>query len=265
MAKDIDYFSKEIHTCSYDMEPNTSYKRTWGEIIFDSRNKFDDNLYALSYDLNNYGHRCDNFTNTHNEDHILFAGCSFTFGEGLPYLSNWSGKLYLKLKNKYELSGYYSLGFPNGVTSIIISNIVKYCEKFGMPKILFCLFPDSVRKVDYDGGTLKVSYTHDEKHKALGRLDIYNSINLLERFCYDNKINLMWTTWDKSDLDFFNNCNFKNFLYIDESDILYYASNIEEKNSLFYKMARDNAHPGLRYSDGLANIFMEKANEIFKK
>jgi hypothetical protein len=261
MANTIDYFLPDIHPCFRDMKPNQTYSRTWGETVFDARSKFDENIYKLDYKLNNFAHRCDDFKSEHDGTHILFAGCSFTFGEGLPYMGNWSGKLYNKISIKEKTSGYYCLGFQNGITSIIIFNILQYCEKFGNPKFLFCVFPDSIRKIDYENENLEIIYHNDKKHKMLGRLDMYRSIMFLEKFCELNNIKLLWTVWDQSDLNFFSDLNFKNFLKIDDTDIYIKSTNYSEKNDVFYEIARDGSHPGLRYSDGLSNIFLEYFNE----
>lgn len=260
MAKDINYFSLDIHPCYEDMEPNKIYTRTWGETVFDSRNKFDEEIYKLDYVLNNYGHRCDDFKSDHNKKHVLFAGCSFVFGEAMPYKGNWSGKLYEKLNKENELDGYYCLGFQNGVTSVIINNILKYCKQFGNPETIFCLFPDSVRKIDYEN-VLQIIYRHDEKHKMVGRLSMFHSIMFLEQYCLDNNIKLLWSTWDESDLNFFSKLEFKNFIYFDNTEVYMKAKNNNEKDNVFYNLARDGAHPGLRYSDGVAEIFLEHLNE----
>jgi len=265
MVDNINYFSKEIHPCFENMKPNSTYERTWGETVFESRNQFDKEVYKLSYILNNFGHRCDDFKTDHDGKHILFAGCSFTFGEGMPYLQNWSGKLYSKLSKKYNLDGYYSLGFQNGVTPVIINNIIKYCNKFGNPELIICLFPDSVRKIDYENDNLVIKYTHDNYHKALGRLSMYQSILLLENFCKAKRIKLIWSTWDQSDLDFFSNLDFNNFIKIEEKDIYENATNSDESNNVFYQIARDGAHPGLIYSDGMSNILLRHVDRLYKR
>lgn len=237
------------------MQPNSVYSRTWGETVFDVRSKFDENKYKVEYKLNNFGHRCDNFSKQDKDNHVLFAGCSFAFGEGVPYMQNWSGKLYKKIESKYDIGGYYCLGFQNGVTSVIINNILKYFNSFGHPKILVCFFPDSIRKISYQNGSLDIDYRHDDEHKIIGRLSMYQSISLLENYCKQADIKFFWSTWDQSDLSFFSKLNFSNFVKIEEVDIIMNATNVEEKDNIFYNVARDGAHPGLKYSDGLANIF----------
>lgn len=249
-------FLNEIAPSYKDIKPNSIFYKTWGETVFDERVNNNPEVQDLSYIMNNYAHRCDDFKIEHSDKHILFAGCSFTFGEGLIDKGNWSNKLYSMFQNKYACDGYYALGFQNGITSVIINNIFKYFEKFGEPEILFCLFPDSVRKHDLDAdGNIIIDYRHDERHKAMGRINSYHSIYFLEKYCNLKGIKLIWSTWDRSDSDFYSNINFNNFFKFEDVDVYMNSKNSHEKNNPFYEIARDRAHPGLRYSDGLARLF----------
>lgn len=67
------------------LKSNTKYTTTWYERYV---GVIDNN--EIEYSLNSSGQRCDEFKKTHEGKHILFAGCSITFGEGLPILLNTS-------------------------------------------------------------------------------------------------------------------------------------------------------------------------------
>lgn len=260
------FFSNKVTQSDRKMFANQTYDKTWGEEFFEIRRNMNPDVQFINYKMNNYGHRCDDFKDNHDGKHILFAGCSFTFGEGLSYKSNWSGKLYSLFESKDKCDGYYSLGFQNGVTSVIIHNIFRYFEQFGEPEILFCLFPDTIRKVSIDDNNeLGINYRHDDYHKSMGRVNSYHSIYLLEKYCELKGIKLIWSTWDYSDLKFYSGLGFKNFLYAEEVDIIMNATNKNESDSPVYNSARDNAHPGLKYSDGLANIFMMEYINRYEK
>jgi len=252
---EYNFFSETLETCHKDFKPNTTYLYTWAEELYDERKNLDPRVSYINYKLNNFGHRCDDFKIDHEKKHILFAGCSFTFGEGLGYKENWSGYLYSKLNEKYDCDGYYSLGFQNGFISHIVYSILRYCEQFGNPEVLFCFFPDSVRKITLDKkNNFVISYGFNNIESAEGRSRAYYSIYFLEKYCEMNNIKLYWSSWHQEDREFYNKLPFKRFFNIKEEDILL-NSDTSQKNHPLYRIARDNAHPGLKYSSGLANVF----------
>ena len=110
-------------------------------IITDKENKKD-----ITYKINQYGHRCDNFLNIHNGLHVLFSGCSITFGEGLPLDRTWAYYLYKKIKKENSLSGYYNLSYTGGGIDTIINNLFRYCGQFKNPDIIFILMPNIERE-----------------------------------------------------------------------------------------------------------------------
>ena len=59
----------------------------------------------ISYKLNNYGYRSDNF-NKADVTNSLFAGCSFTFGVGLPLENVWCKVVH----NRIGIGKFYNLG-----------------------------------------------------------------------------------------------------------------------------------------------------------
>ena len=253
-----DFFSDKVQTCHKNFNPNATYLHTWAEKLFIERKNSKLDVQYINYKLNNFGHRCDDFKKIHNKKHILFAGCSFTFGEGVGYKENWSGRLYSLLENIYECDGYYSLGFQNGVVSQIVHNIIRYCENFGDPEIIICMLPDAVRKITVnDSNEFIIDYKFNDIESAEGRSRAYHNIFFLEKYCSLKNIKLVWSTWHKGDAEFYKKIPLNNFLLIKDEDILLNAKNKNEKNHPLYKIARDHSHPGLRYHDGLANIFYD--------
>jgi hypothetical protein len=260
---EYNFFSETLETCHKGFFANTTYPRTWAEELYDNRKNFDPNVEYVNYKLNNFGHRCDNFKKQHEKRHVLFAGCSFTFGEGLGYKENWSGQLYSKIEKEYDCDGYYSLGFQNGFISHIVYSVLKYCEQFGNPEFLFCFFPDAVRKITHDKkDNFIISYQFNDIESAEGRARAYYSIYFLEKYCQINNIKLYWSSWHKEDSEYYGQLPFKRFFHIKEEEILLHSDN-SQKNHPLYRMARDRAHPGLRYSSGLANVFYNILKEEY--
>ena len=66
---------------------------------------------GIAYNLNSDNFRSDEFIKKHKNKHILFAGCSNTFGEGVEYEKTWAYRLYKEISKerliKVENSHYF--------------------------------------------------------------------------------------------------------------------------------------------------------------
>lgn len=254
----------KTHSHLSSLKPGYLNKATYGEMIRISQGQNID-ISEFGYSLNNDGHRCDEFTKNHNKkDHILFAGDSFTFGEGVPYMKNWSGILYEKYNKKNECSGYFSLGYTGGSIDLIINNIYKYCNLYGDPKFLFILFTEAYRHQIWDNNEFceAIPFPPDKtvfwKSQENYILSAYNKIFALESFCKKAQIKLFWSFWPREELEIFKNFNLDNFVYYSEDEIY---NNIDQDiydNNKYANIARDGAHPGIIYYSGIANIFWRK-------
>ena len=99
------------------------------------------------YSLNSHGFRSDEFTMEHNnKEHVLFAGCSHTFGQGNMLEDVWAHKLFEYLGGYEELSGYYNVGIPSATYSEIARQVLTYIGQFGCPDKVFILLPDLHRE-----------------------------------------------------------------------------------------------------------------------
>jgi hypothetical protein len=99
------------------------------------------------YSLNNYCFRSDEFVEDHGDKkHVLFAGCSHTFGQGNLLEDVWSYKLFEHLGGYAALSGYYNVGTPSATYSEIARNVLSYIEHFGCPEEIYILIPDVYRE-----------------------------------------------------------------------------------------------------------------------
>jgi len=245
--------------------PNTKYTTTWYERYVGVVDNGE-----IEYQLNSSGQRCDEFKKIHKGKHILFAGCSITFGEGLPYKKNWAGYLYEKINKNNDLSGYYTIAYPGGGIDIIINNIYKYCDLYGVPDVVVLFAPDSSRKFLWEKDKYYSIVSSNNKEfysETYGGIEnaiysLYNYIKNLEIFCNKLNIKFVWSSWQEQESLMYKEMDFKNYVYITNNDIINKATNYNDVNSLYYEIARDKAHPGLIFSDGLSNIFLEKINEI---
>jgi hypothetical protein len=235
------------------------------------------------YKVNSYSYRCDEFIINHKGKHVLFSGCSNTYGIGLKKEEVWAHKVYNKINEIDGCSGYFNiaLGGNNIVNSIL--NIFKYCKKFGNPHVIFINLPSQNRFFNFDEKektyhiveNLSLTKTHH-----IEKLTFYNYYLMLEQYCSSNNIKLFSFTWDNYDQHFLNkdinktyesvnvvfkNYNFKTFYYINEKEMLNNLFLLKQKDSnKFFDVARDNMHGGTGvhtyWSNFIYSKYLEKLN-----
>ena len=140
--------------------------------------------YNLDYTLNSDNFRSDEFVREHQGDHILFAGCSNTFGAGVEYKKTWSYKLYETIKKDIGIDGYYNLGLCGVSIFEILININKYIKSHGCPKIIFILLPEIERDAIY--------FKEPEKSLTPIITELYRHLEFL---CKSNGTKLISTSW----------------------------------------------------------------------
>ena len=191
-----------------------------------------------NYRVNSYNFRCDEFTKTHKNKHVLFSGCSNTYGIGLKKEEVWAYKVYNKINETKSCSGYFNIGLKgnNAINSIL--NVFKYCKKFGNPDIIFINFPSHSRFFNFNAKDLQymiTDYNNFDQSYYINKLTIYNYYFILEQYCQTNNIKLFSFTWDTQDAHYlkknksqmfestnniFKSYNFKTFYYINEEEML---------------------------------------------
>lgn len=214
-------------------------------------------------EINDYGYRSDNFIKEHNGKHILFSGCSNTFGFGLNQNETWSKILYDIINKDIRCSGYFNLAFPGGGIQMIISNLFRYFKHFGNPNYIFLNLPEHVRFMGY----MKESKSYTKITIKPGDVEleqIFSIINyqyylMLEQYCRANNIKLYSTSWaignplKTENQDFFS--SFKTFYFVDPKKMLDDIVKDEKKYNLdYYYYARDKSHKGAGYHIWLANF-----------
>lgn len=244
----------------YTINHKINYNSTHYEICYDckchgsDKNKnmslFD--LNDVEYKINSYGYRSDEFSKEDAKNNFLYAGCSVTFGVGLPFELTWPS--FLNKKNDGEK--IFNLGI-NGISSNIITyNINKYIEQFGKPKAVFALYPNFSRMESFIDDNLSIIHFREDSEKTLGNANQYkldvtstavnvvNSIILLENYLNAIEVPFFWSTWSGhfskvAETKYI----FKNYVKfgsdIDEDLLLKY-----NKHHYFNK-ARDNDHMGI--------------------
>ena len=220
-------YLKNASTKALDFVPKNSGGVYYGDILCDPNNNYIETINTLGYRSPEFCKDTDN----------LFAGCSHTWGTGLPYDSMWSN-----IVASYVGSSYSNIGFPGMSVTRIVQMIFSYCREFGNPKNIFVMFPNLDRFVlpKTVGFLENKNHTYTqicdlqleyETKSVLNKAKYFKSplmleevitediaiwtslqsIQILEQYCKSSGINLVWTSWET---DFNNLINiFKNEEY----------------------------------------------------
>lgn len=184
------------------------------------------------YRINRNGFRGEDFI--YNAE-ILSAGCSVTFGIGIPENAMWS-----KILEKETKKTVNNISYPGGSVAHISNLIVRYCMLYGNPKKIFFFAPSLTRGFvvsdeyfyisgmwennNQNGIFLKssdanISFIPEKnelffvKNPKYPKNAVENSISphqfiyeslqslfMLESFCITNNIDLIWTTWSNTSI-----------------------------------------------------------------
>ena len=245
------------------------------------------------YKLNTYGFRSNHFDKFKKENtNILFAGCSVTFGQGVPEDCTWTQFLSNKIndKLKYKIN-HYNISNPGASIYEIIKNILAFLNSIGTPDYIFMLLPSSSRSIKFNKKNKKFMHTGFfilnnkiglPKNKNLNYINkeyvknychedqvLLNItlISMLEKICENKNIKLFWSSWDPEDLYFYEQINFKNkisllkelnnYNIISKDNCDSFCKNNEIK---YWESSRDGIHPSSHWHFHLANIFFNGLN-----
>ena len=243
------------------------------------------------YKLNQEGFRSKDFLEfDKDKNNILFAGCSITFGQGLPEDLVWPQALISRLEsnNPKEIFDSYNIGLSGVGIFTICKNILAFIESVGIPDKIFVLFPNISRGFTYSDDRSDFVHSDINYNKNLDSFDykylkgyqhmeqvltVVTLINSLETICQSLNIDLMWSTWEFDANTLFNELNFKNFVTFKESPWEKYMSpfefhkkreSVEEilqkynKNSLPYWTSARDGHPGSYFMQTVADNFLKE-------
>lgn len=211
------------------------------------------NIKDIFRKANSFGLRSDELTDKHVGKHIVFAGCSITFGDGVPDEYIWPTLVLDKIKSKSEVSGMFNLAF-NGANHVqIFTQVWSYIEKFGNPDILFINFPDIRRLVDA-GFETRALYVIAALYNGLHMYCKLAGIKLIS-FSWDTEINIgapdyltnqMFFPIHNDPRSYFAD-TFHKFDVQDRQRFMfeYEQENADNEYKDFFVRALDIVHPGL--------------------
>ena len=238
----------------------------WNERIIDGP--------EVQYRINKDGFRSNHFMELKKENfNVLYGGCSWTFGEGLPEEMTWTYQVtegIKKIINKNVIE--YNTGFMGSSIDLIIKNTMSFIRLYGKPDIIFLCFPDIGRKIKYSEQSYQIfnrsPHWFKTKNKEQRRylLDykkednlLYFSllINLFEDYCEKSEIKLVWSNWVTGEVDSFG--EYKNFKFVDTEKLLK-AKHIDSLP--YWEFACDGNHPGRAWTTQFAKSMLESFNDF---
>jgi hypothetical protein len=217
---------------------------------------------------------------------FLSAGCSFTYGLGLPEDAIWPNVVAKSLNLTHN-----SIAKSGASVGWIVEKLFNYFKEFGRPEYLVCLMPDAKRFIVPVDGTILTSdknketknigmpgsygsdnkFLYNEVSKKLSELSsvnflkrpynvrdfytpemgYYNSIRslrALEQYCEAVGIKLLWSTWD---------FEFAFHLAKINQDPELKFNNYFPINTFFYRKKEKNL-----YKDAIFTLDINKSEEI---
>jgi len=238
-----------FYSANSEFYPDEHSKQGWGASV-DSKNYYavDKHGYRNSVDVG----RAD----------IIAAGCSQTYGVGVPEEIRWSNQL-----GKSMNMSQATVSLPGWSTQSIVNGVMSYIKQYGKPKVVALLLPDFYRydllvnkdsmvfrlenpKLP-DSGPIRrindVTAPHVELPKVSKRPHVSYEILSAEisyflsgqflrffiEYCKEAKITLVWAT-----------LNYPVHLLIDQ------AKNVEMENKLFQPNVDFDSYVELDYFSG---------------
>jgi hypothetical protein len=252
----------------------------------------DDN-HSVVYKYNDDFFRSDNFIKDHDGLHILFSGCSESEGVGSNIEDAWTHILYKKISEENKCSGFFNLSRSGWGWSKIVVNALIYFEKYGYPDIYFILLPNHQRMHRFfidgakndDGSILgnwkylqsypKGYYGHkspsftsktdniEEAEYKEQFIQFFTAWKLFDKICKDNKIKLIFATWDEQDSQNIRNIGmFNNFLDMDTENLCepYIKSYYQVHDKTVYDLKKRDGHSGIL----VHNFWAERFYNFYK-
>lgn len=241
---------------------NESFSQVEKKLVGFGHQIFEHNrLTAPDLRVNSHGFRSDEFKKNHDKKHILFSGCSVTYGSGLLENEIWAKKLYNRLNIKNDLSGFFNLGLPGTSIFDIVANIFRYIDNFTKPDSIFIAIPNYQRRyvsnpltfnlkdemANLDNKIFHGVYKNDVKDDFSDTLHIYvyHYLMFLEMFCKSNNIDLFYFHYTSNYIPM----ELDRLFEIDKKDFQNRLAqfSIDNPNNKYALYARDNSHFGEAY------------------
>ena len=217
---------------------------------------------SFDYKFNSDGFRSDSFSEKADLP-ILFMGCSFTEGIGLPINKIWANLLLDDIKklpqNLNKNIPFFSLAVGGSGLDTEARYLYKFCKKI-KPKYIFYLLSSFYRR-DYAYDNIYLDYWIPNK-------EVNKEVELLfssEEFAYHQSYRSLCTIDALADYNdskvviFVLDFEKKFFSYDGEFSNITFCP-IANQNLTVGRLARDNMHPGEMWHSSVKNYMQEYIN-----
>jgi hypothetical protein len=225
--------------------------------------------------INSYGFRSQPFHNIKSDStNILFSGCSWTEGNGLPDEYVWRSILTEKFKKQFPEKDIqqYNTGVGGGSISLSCKNVLAFLRKHDNIDYVYMLLPGFDRSTGFEEknnsfAMIKLFTAPPEsllfKNKAIKKYtknyneieSIYHNLILIQAvidICQLRGIKLFFGTWYSSMKYVYEYMNLDGYCDIPQ------WNQTTNKDTTLNLVANDGIHPGLEHMTEIANAFYEK-------
>jgi hypothetical protein len=256
-----------VHSLPYKYHkynPNTTYE------YYKSDENIDGRKNDITYRLNNYLLRSDDFSKEYSENNFLFAGCSQTVVLGLPLELGWAHQV----NSYFDKPNYLNLAAVGLSIDTIISNVVHYIDIFGNPGAVFILFPDHFRITHVKKQEIITKwyqpYGSDVNTDIIDEANLKNYMSLknLEVICESRGIPLAYSSWQQETAEVLMELKKQGVLkhafdvYANTDIDLEKYSKKNSKYPHYWKIARDGIHFGQERNNFFADSFIKRIKEL---
>jgi hypothetical protein len=212
----------------------------------------------ISYKYNNFGFRCNDFTQwQHSKFNVVFAGCSHTEGEGLPLEHTWAWLTYERIKSALNVDFPY-WNIASGGTGL--DTFVRYLWNYVpmlLPTYVIVMIPGFFRREPAPGRSWipmenqKGNYSEVFSEEQFATYEYEKNICFISNIaqCYNFNVLAVYHQWE---LETYN------FKIPHMKNIYSYVDNWPKGTN---DKARDNLHVGTKtneiYSNDIFNYFMK--------
>ncbi len=235
----------------------------------------------VSYRFNNLFFRSRHFEKLNEKEvNILYSGCSWTYGSGMYEDFMWTKFLTEKIKGNGKVVKDFNVALPGSSVFLAIKNVMSFIRQYGKPTYIFINMPPIARDMKYDKKNnffysvvmgsgyfesnhpkiyLEYIKSHNHEDSILKAVD---QIKMLEDYCSEAGIKLIWTFWHQHDSGVYESIKFDN-IFLPDFNFRPYVLD-EDNNKEYYdnpnglplwELAQDRCHPGSAWNIKCADDF----------
>ena len=239
------------------------------EYAYDRNGENDYSKTDITYSFNSDGYRSDEF-NTISELPILFAGCSFTDGVGLPLNHAWASILLDQIKGTSQRNiPLWNVANSGNSVDEVAASIYWHMEKYNQPlKYIVMLLPPMSRRSFMLEDDSVVEWHHPEQVSESKRIvdrvftdDHYqkhcslHSLKLIDSVARIHNTKIVYSTWNVPGWQLGDNSTEKNLV---KTNFPHWHCVPYPRVIFNTDFARDKVHPGKSMHLKIAASFWDK-------